>query len=234
MAILATIGFNTRVTIDDVATVEGIRSITPADIAYARQFGYRIKLLGVARKTSSGLDVRVHPAMIPERHQLASVEGVFNAVYVVGDAVGETMLYGAGAGSYPTASAVMGDILALAMPLAHGERPSTEAAPFDRVVPMRSVDDLHDRYFVRLALEDRPGILGEVAALFAARGVSLANVSQPTPVPGEPTALIVVTYLAREADVRAAGAEIAPLPGVCGKAAVIRVEDTEAWHREAL
>ena len=234
MAILATIGFNTRVTIDDVATVEGIRSITPDDIAYARQFGYRIKLLGVARKTSSGLDVRVHPAMIPERHQLASVEGVFNAVYVVGDAVGETMLYGAGAGSYPTASAVMGDILALAMPLAHGERPSTEAAPFDRVVPMRSVDDLHDRYFVRLALEDRPGILGEVAALFAARGVSLANVSQPTPVPGEPTALIVVTHLAREADVRAACAEIEALPGVCGKAAVIRVEDTEAWRREAL
>ena len=234
MAILATIGFNTRVTIDDVATVEGIRSITPDDIAYARQFGYRIKLLGVARKTPSGLDVRVHPAMIPERHQLASVEGVFNAVYVVGDAVGETMLYGAGAGSYPTASAVMGDILALATPLAHGERPSTEVAPFERVVPMRAVDDLHDRYFVRLSLEDRPGILGEVATLFAARGVSLANVSQPTPAPGASAALIVVTHLAREADVRTACAEIEGLPGVRGKAAVIRVEDTEAWRREAL
>lgn len=234
MAILATIGFNTRVTIDDVATVEGIRSITPADIAFARQFGYRVKLLGVARKTSSGLDVRVHPAMIPERHQLASVEGVFNAVYVVGDAVGETMFYGAGAGSYPTASAVMGDVLALATPIAHGECPSTEAAPFDRVVPMRSVDDLHDRYFVRLTLEDRPGILGEVAALFAANGVSLANVSQPTPAPGESTSLIVVTHLAREADVRAACAKIEKLAGVRGKAAVIRVEDTEAWRREAL
>ncbi len=234
MAILATIGFNTRVTLEDVATVEGIRSVTPEDIAFARQFGYRVKLLGVARKTPSGLDVRVHPAMIPERHQLASVEGVFNAVYVVGDAVGETMLYGAGAGSFPTASAVMGDILSLATPLAHGERPSTEAAPYARVLPMRSMDDLHDRYFVRLSLEDRPGILGEVAAVFAAHGVSLANVSQPTPAPGESTTLIVVTHLAREADVRAACSEIERLPDVHGPVATIRVEDTGAWTREAL
>lgn len=234
MAILATIGFNTRVTIDDVATVEGIRSITQDDIAFARQLGYRIRLLGVARKTATGLDVRVHPAMIPEHHQLASVEGVFNAVYVVGDAVGETMLYGAGAGSFPTASAVMGDILALATPLAHGERPSTEAAPYDRVIAMRSVADLHDRYCIRLALEDRPGILAEVAAVFAEHGVSLATVSQSEARPGESTSLAVVTHLAREADVRAACSRIETLAGVRGAAGVIRVEDTEAWKRGAL
>lgn len=234
MAILATIGFNTRVTLDDVSCVEGIRGVTAQDIAFARQLGYRVKLLGVARKTPEGLDVRVHPAMIPERHQLASVDGVFNAVYVVGDAVGETMFYGAGAGSFPTASAVMGDVLALATPIAHGERPQREAAPYDRVVPVRDVDELTDRYYVRLELDDRPGILGEVATLFAARGVSLANVSQPTPAPNEPTSLIVVTHLAREADVRAACAQIAGLEGVRGPAAVIRVEDTEAWKSEAL
>ncbi len=234
MAILATIGFNTRVTLDDVSTVEGIRSITAQDIAFAREFGYRVKLLGVARKTPAGLDVRVHPAMIPERHQLASVEGVFNAVYVVGDAVGETMLYGAGAGAFPTASAVMGDILALAAPLAHDERPSIEAAPYDRVLPMCPVAELHDRYFVRLVLEDRVGVLGEVASIFAEHGVSLANVSQPSAEPGLPTPLIVVTHLAREADVRAACRRIETLAGVRGTAAVVRVEDTDAWMSGAL
>ncbi len=234
MAILATIGFNTRVTLDDVATVEGIRSISPVDIDFARKLGYRVKLLGVARKTDSGLDVRVHPAMIPERHQLASVDGVFNAVYVVGDAVGETMFYGAGAGSFPTASAVMGDILAIATPLSRGERPGAEAAPYERVIPTRSIEELHDRYYIRLALEDRPGILGEVAALFAEHGVSLASVEQPGSVPSQSAMLIVITHRACEANVRAACERIAGLDGVQGEATVIRVEDTEAWKREAL
>lgn len=234
MAILASIGFNTRVTIEDVATVEGIRSVSAADVEFARQLGYRIKLLGVARKTEAGLDVRVHPAMIPERHQLASVDGVFNAVYVVGDAVGETMLYGAGAGAFPTASAVLGDILALAMPLAHGERPATEAAPYGRVLPMRAIGDLCDRYYVRLALDDRPGVLGEVAAIFAEHGVSLASVDQPAPLAGEPTSLIVVTHLAQEASVRAACEQIERLDDVLGAAVVIRVEDTAAWMQGSL
>ena len=234
MAILATIGFNTRVTLDDVSTVEGIRCVTAADVAFARQLGYRIKLLGVARRTPAGLDVRVHPAMIPERHQLASVDGVFNAVYVVGDAVGETMLYGAGAGSLPTASAVMGDVLALARPLAAGEKLAREARPFDRVVAMCPVSELHDRYYVRLALEDVAGVLSNVASIFAEHGVSLANVTQPTSEPGEHAALIVVTHLAREADVRAACARIEALEGVHGPATVIRVEDVAAWKGSGL
>jgi homoserine dehydrogenase len=234
MAVLATIGFNTRVELADGACVEGIRAVTSADVEAARRLGYRIKLLGVARKTPDGLDVRVHPAMIPERHQLASVDGVFNAVYVVGDAVGETMFYGAGAGSFPTASAVMGDVLALAVPLAHGEKPGREAAPYDRVVPMCPIDELRDRYYVRVALEDRPGMLGRVAQVFAARGVSLASVEQPVSAAGETTTLVVVTHLAREADVVAACAQIAELEGVRGPATVIRVEDTEAWKSAAL
>ena len=111
IAILATIGFNTRVTMDDVSLIEGIRGVSPVDVACAREWGYRVKLLAVARSTASGVDVRVHPAMLPIGHQLASVDGVFNAVYVVGDAVGETMYFGPGAGDFPTASAVMGDAL---------------------------------------------------------------------------------------------------------------------------
>ncbi len=234
MAILACIGFNTRVTLADVAVVEGIRSISTEDVDYARQLGYRIKLLGVARKTPQGLDVRVHPAMIPQSHQLARIDGVFNAVYVVGDAVGETMFYGAGAGAFPTASAVMGDILDLAIPLAHGERPSTEQAPYGRVIPMCDIADLRDRYYVRMALDDRPGILGEIAAIFGDADVSLASVSQPTTPQDGSAALMLITHLAREADVRAACAQIEKLDGVHSSPVVIRVEDTDAWTCEAL
>ena len=118
-AILASIGFGTRVTTDDVYQ-QGIRTIGAEDIAQARELGYTIKLLGIARNTDAGVDVRVHPTLIPADHMLAKVNGAMNAVYVVGDAVGETMFYGAGAGSFPTASAVVGDILSLSAQISRG------------------------------------------------------------------------------------------------------------------
>lgn len=229
MAVLASIGFNTRVTIDDIACVEGICELDTVDIAFASSLGYRVKLLGIARKTDAGLDIRVHPAMIPERHQLAGIDGVFNAVYVVGDAVGETMFTGAGAGAFPTASAVMGDVLAIAAPIASGLAPQAEPAPFGRVQEIRPLDDLVERYYLRISLEDRPGMLGRVATVFAECGVSLDTVSQPTPEDGSHACLIVVTHSAREGDVRTARERIASLPGVSGPIAMIRVEDTEAW-----
>lgn len=234
IAILATIGFNTRVTMDDVAVVEGIRGISSQDVRYAREFGYAIKLLGVARQTPEGLDVRVHPAMIARDHQLASVDGVFNAVYVVGDAVGETMLFGAGAGGFPTASAVMGDVLALATPIARGGSLLPEAEPYKRVEAIRDVASLREKYYVRLDFEDRAGILGQVATIFAEAGVSLEQVSQPTHEEGQPASLVVVTHQAQERDVRAALEHVRALPGVERVASVIRVEDTEAWRSGAL
>ena len=234
IAILATIGFNTRVTMDDVAVVEGIHSVTADDVRYASEFGYAIKLLGVARQTPEGLDVRVHPAMIAKDHQLASVDGVFNAVYVVGDAVGETMYYGPGAGAFPTASAVMGDVLALATPIARGGVLLAEAEPFKRVEAIRDVASLREKYYVRLVFADRAGILGQVAAIFAEAGVSLEQVSQPTHPKDEPASLVVVTHQATERDVRAALAKIESLDGVERIASVIRVEDTDAWRAGAL
>lgn len=230
MAVLATLGFNTRVTLDDIACVEGIRSLSALDIETARSLGYAVKLIGIARKMPDGLDVRVHPAMIPATHSLASVDGVLNAVYVVGDAVGETMFVGAGAGSFPTASAVLGDVLELAIPLAHGHRPQAEAAPYERVLAIRDVKSLIDRYYVRITLEDKPGMLGKVASYFADRGVSLASVSQPLASEGGPTSLIVVTHPAYERDVRGALAAIEGIDGVVAPATLIRVEDTAAWR----
>ena len=229
IAILATIGFNTRVTMDDVSLVEGIRGVSPVDVACAREWGYRVKLLAVARATPAGVDVRVHPAMLPATHQLASVDGVFNAVYVVGDAVGETMYLGPGAGGFPTASAVMGDVLALATPLANGSRPVAEAKPFDRVLPVCDPLDLTARYYVRLSLEDKPGILGPVASIFGNEGVSIALVSQPTHDETAVASLVLLTQPAKERSVRAALEAVREVDGVQEVCSVIRVEDTDSW-----
>ena len=214
---------------DDVLLIEGIRGVSPVDVACAREWGYRVKLLAVARSTASGVDVRVHPAMLPVGHQLASVDGVFNAVYVVGDAVGETMYFGPGAGDFPTASAVMGDVLALATPLAHGSKPLAEAKPFDRVLPVCNPLDLTTRYYVRLALEDRPGILGPVASVFGDEGVSIALVSQPSHDENASASLVLLTQPAQERAVQAALAKVREVEGVQEVCSVIRVEDTEAW-----
>lgn len=234
IAILATIGFNTRVTMDDVSTIEGIRSVDAKDVAYAGQLGYVVKLLAVARQTPDGLDVRVHPAMISCDHQLARVDGVFNAVYVVGDAVGETMYLGAGAGSFPTASAVMGDVLALATPIAAGVKPQAEAEPFKRTQALRESGDLMERYYVRLEFEDRVGILGEVASILGECGVSLEQVNQPAHADDEPASLVVVTHIAKESDVLAALRRITETEGIARVASLIRVEDTEAWLQGTL
>ncbi len=233
-AILATIGFNTRVTRDDISLVEGIRGVSLEDVRVAAELGYRIKLLAIARRTSSGLDVRVHPAMIPVEHMLASVDGVYNAVYVVGDAVGETMLYGAGAGSYPTASAVMGDVLELATPIAHDRVPLPEAEPFPRVEPIRPAESLHDRYYIRLTVADEPGILAEVAGVFGRNGTSLQQVRQHGGSQGSTVQIVLVTHRTLERDVRASLDELRGTAGVAAIDSMIRVEDTQAWKRDAI
>ncbi len=233
-AILATIGFNTRVTMDDVSVIEGIRGVALEDVRVAAKLGYRVKLLAIVRRTPTGLDVRVHPAMIPLDHQLASVDGVYNACYVVGDAVGETMFFGAGAGSFPTASAVMGDILALATPIAHGQTALPEAEPFPREQPIRPADSLHDRYYLRLSVGDEPGILASVAGVLGSHGVSLGQVLQTGEARDGDVDLVLVTHLSLERDVREALGELRGTAGVREVAALIRVEDTDAWKRDAI
>ncbi|WP_066833252.1 homoserine dehydrogenase [Collinsella ihumii] len=228
VAILSSIAFHTRVTTDDVFQ-EGIRNVSAADIAQAKSLGYVVKLLGIARNTADGVDVRVHPTMIPADHMLASVSGAMNAVYVVGDAVGETMFYGAGAGSFPTASAVVGDVLALADAISHNDKVQAEIEPYQRVLPLRPIDELETRYYVRLLVKDEVGTLAPVVDAFAAHGISISQINQLQDGDGSRCSVVFLTHTARERDMAAARAALEALDAVESVASVIRIEDVASW-----
>ncbi|OUO58402.1 homoserine dehydrogenase [Collinsella sp. An271] len=228
VAILSSIAFHTRVTTDDVFQ-EGIRNVSAADIAQAKSLGYVVKLLGIARNTADGVDVRVHPTMIPADHMLASVNGAMNAVYVVGDAVGETMFYGAGAGSFPTASAVVGDVLALADAISHNDKVQAEIEPYQRVLPLRPIDELETRYYVRLLVKDEVGTLAPVVDAFAAHGISISQINQLQDGDGSRCSVVFLTHTARERDMAAARAALEALDAVESVASVIRIEDVASW-----
>lgn len=223
IAILASIAFNSRVVLDQVPA-EGIRSLTPIDLGYARDMGYVIKLLALARRTDAGIDIRVHPTMIPSAHPLAGVNGVYNAIYVVGDAVGETMFFGEGAGSLPAASAVVGDVIEVARHLAK-DCLGLVGCTCTEHLEVRDMGDLTTRYYIRLQVADEPGVLATTSRVFADHGVSLASVMQPEVGEGRTAELVYVTHLASEAAVRASLDEIGALGVVDSVGAVIRVED---------
>lgn len=224
IAILASIAFNSRVTIEDVHA-EGIRNITPVDLDAAHDMGYCVKLLALAHRTDEGIDVRVHPTMLPLSHQLATVNGVFNAIYVTGDAVGETMFFGEGAGSAAAASAVMGDVLEVARHVQQGIAPIVGCTCTDSlaIVPM---DSLKTKYYIRFAVADRSGVLAATAGVFAKHNVSVFSVVQRGKKDGGSVDLVYVTHTAREKSVNAVLDEIAALDGVLlGEPSVIRVEE---------
>lgn len=224
IAILASIAFNSRVTLDQVPA-EGIRPVAPADIEYAREMGRTVKLLAIANRTDEGIDIRVHPTMIRDVHPLSSVNGVYNAIYVVGDAVGETMFFGEGAGSLPAASAVVGDLVEVARNLQNDCAPLVGCTCTEHH-PVRDIATLVTGYYVRLKVEDKPGVLAATAKVFGDHGVSLASVIQRVSAEDATTAeLVYVTHAAREADVRTALAVIDANPAVLEVSAVIRVED---------
>ena len=229
-AILASIGFSSRVTTDDVYQ-QGIRTISAEDISAAHDLGYTIKLLGIARNTAEGVDVRVHPTMIPLDHQLAKVSGAMNAVYVVGDAVGETMFYGAGAGSFPTASAVVGDILTLSDQISRGVAPLPESEPFSRNKPIRSMDELETKYYIRLRVADRVGALAEAVDVFAKHDISISLINQLEDGNSDSDAcsVIFLTHKALEKNVQDAAAALAASDCVSEVANVLRIEDVDAW-----
>ncbi|CDD86358.1 homoserine dehydrogenase [Collinsella sp. CAG:289] len=229
-AILASIGFSSRVTTDDVYQ-QGIRTISAEDISVAHDLGYTIKLLGIARNTAEGVDVRVHPTMIPLDHQLAKVSGAMNAVYVVGDAVGETMFYGAGAGSFPTASAVVGDILTLSEQISRGVAPLPESEPFSRNKPIRSMDELETKYYIRLRVADRIGALAEAVDVFAKHDISISLINQLEDGNSDSNAcsVIFLTHKALEKNVQDAAVALAASDCVSEVANVLRIEDVDAW-----
>lgn len=225
IAILASIAFNSRVTMDRVYA-EGIRRISPIDLAMAHEMGYAVKLLAHAYRTDAGIDVRVHPTMIPVSHQLATVNGVFNAIYTVGDAAGESMFFGEGAGAGPAASAVMGDVLEVARHLQMGIKPIVGCTCTDSL-PILSIEDLKTKYYIRFVVADRSGVLAAAADIFAKYDVSVKTVTQRGNAARDDVSLVFVTHTAEERNVRKAIDDILALDGVVtgGFPSVIRVQD---------
>ncbi len=218
-AILATLAFDVAVHADDVYR-EGIRGVSAADLRVAHRLGYVIKLIGVANVVDGRVGVRVHPAMLPAGHPLASVRGVFNAVYVEADATGPLMFYGKGAGAMPTGAAVVGDVIDAARGLVH-----TTTRPSDvhvGIADLRPIEELRTQYCVRLEVDDRPGVLAEVARSFGAHDVSIAQVWQDGVADG--AELVLVTHRSREADLRATVDALERVDSVRRVAGVIRVE----------
>jgi homoserine dehydrogenase len=196
-AIIASIAFGARVVAGDVYH-EGISGVTAADIAYAKRLGYVVKLLAIVEWVDESVGVRVHPAMVPVSHPLASVRESYNAVFIEGDAVGNLMFYGRGAGGFPTASAVLGDLIDAAANLKKG---SSATIGTLATVPIRPIDDATSEYYLNLEVTDKPGVLAAVAGVFGRHDVSIRTMEQEGL--GEEARIIFITHTAREADVQA-------------------------------
>lgn len=239
-AILASLAFHTRVAVDDVER-EGITGVTADDVEWAARTGYAIKLLAIAERqdgldgTPAGVQVRVHPALVPLEHPLAGVRGAFNAVFVEAEAAGELMFYGRGAGGAPTASAVLGDVVSVARHRVQGSKGPSESSYAD--LPVLPASAARTRYQVRLDVVDRPGVLAQVAAVLATHDVSIEAVRQtPAPHPAEPAStaghadgevtarLIITTHEASEQALAATVEAIAALDVVRRVISVLRVE----------
>jgi homoserine dehydrogenase len=225
--ILASLAFRTYVDLGDIHT-EGITGVTGQDIAYARELGYRIKLLAIAKTDpgTGGLEVRVHPTMIPASSPLAAVSGVFNAVFITGDNVGDLMFYGRGAGQMPTASAVVSDTVEIASRLAHGipalhlDLPPSSPGG----VAIRPMESIRSAYYLRVMVEDRPGVLAQIAGILGQNDISILSLLQKGRGTGEAVPIVLMTHEARERDMRAALGAIDRLPVVATRTAMIRVE----------
>ena len=228
LTILASLAFGIPLQFDKCYT-EGISRIEPQDVAYAEEFGYRIKHLGVTRRTEKGIELRVHPTLIPERRLIANVDGVMNAVLVKGDAVGPTLYYGAGAGSLPTASAVVADIIDVARTLTTDPENRVPHLAFQpgelsdmSVLP---IDDVVTAYYLRMTVEDRPGVLAAVSGILSEHGISIEAMQQKEPAEGETQVpLVMLTQSVRESQMNAALGGIEALDSVAGEVTRIRVE----------
>lgn len=222
-AILASLAFDTVIGFKDVS-VEGISHITEDDIEYGLNLGYVIKLLAVGRDTEEGIDVRVHPVFLPKTHPLASVNGVFNAIFVRGNVIGDAMFYGRGAGSLPTASAVVADIIEIARDIVSDTtgRMSYKVGEKKKLCP---VEKTQSSYYLRLVVADEPGVLGEIATTFGRAGVSLKSVIQARWTEEGDAEIVAVTHVVTHAAASAAVDALEALPVVREVRSLIRVAD---------
>lgn len=228
LAIMAAIGFGIPVQFEK-AHVEGISKLAQQDIGYAGELGYRIKLLGIAKRKDAGFELRVHPTLIPERQLIANVEGVMNAILVKGDAVGQTMYYGAGAGSEPTASAVVADLVDVARMLSADPAHRVPYLAFqpDQLsdAPVLAMGEVETSYYLRLRVADQAGVLADITRILADQGISIEALVQKEPQAGEQQVdIILLTHLTQEKKIDAAIQRIEALPVVSGKVTRLRME----------
>jgi homoserine dehydrogenase len=227
LAILVMLCFGTRVRVEDLF-VEGIERLQPIDFEMAERFGYVIKPLVIAASHEDGLEARVHPAMIPRGWMLAAVSGAKNALYVTSYALGSSLYYGAGAGMMPTAMAVVSDLIEVTRNVAAGSTGRLPLRSYSHMqqLPMRSMDAIVGRYYMRFAVLDRPGVLGQLTTVLGEHEISLSQVVQEGPRdPGRPVNVVVMTHRAREGNVRHALAQIARLSVVVEAPALIRMAE---------
>jgi homoserine dehydrogenase len=228
LTILASIAFGIPLQFDKVY-VEGITGVTAMDVNYAEALGYRIKLLGIARRAANGIELRVHPTLIQERRLIANVDGVMNAVLVKGDAVGPTLYYGAGAGAEPTASSVVADIIDVVRTLTSDPENRVPHLAFQpgaiADVPILTIAEVETAYYLRLSASDQPGVLADVTRILADLGISIEAILQKEPPPGDSQLpVILLTHKVREHDMNQAIARIEALPTIGGSVKRIRME----------
>lgn len=228
LSIMAAIGFGIPVQFEK-AHVEGISKLTQDDIRYAEELGYRIKLLGIAKRKAAGFELRVHPTLIPSSQLIANVEGVMNAILVKGDAVGQTMYYGAGAGSEPTASAVVADLVDVARMLTADPEHRVPHLAFQHdqlsAVPILPMGEVETSYYLRLRVVDKAGVLADITRILADQDISIEALVQKEPHAGQQHVdIIMLTHLTQEKKIDTAIQRIEALPVVSGKITRIRME----------
>ncbi len=229
LTLLIQLAFGTAVRFADIA-VEGIRHVSQLDINFAREFGYVIKLLAIAKQDGDGIEARVHPTMVPRQHLLADVNGAYNAIAVQGDALGASMYFGLGAGMMPTATAVVADLMDVARNLLGQNRgrvaPLGYPLALQRRLPLKSMDDLVSEYYLRFMVVDRPGVLAKISGILGTHEISIASVIQKEREHGASVPIVIRTHHARERNLRKALQAIDRLSAVRAKSALIRIEDS--------
>jgi homoserine dehydrogenase len=230
LTIMVSLAYGTPVNFKEVYT-EGITRLTPLDIAYAKEFGFTIKLLAIAKCSEGEIEARVHPTMVASSSQIAKVDGVYNAIQLVGDAVEDVVLYGRGAGSLPTGSAVVGDIVAIGRNLLKGATgrvpPASVQQDQRRPLRMRPMEEISSLYYLRFMVLDRPGVLSHIAGVLGKHGISISKVLQQGRKEGQTVPVVIMTHQAREREVRLALHEIDTMPFISEPTTLIRVEGTD-------
>lgn len=229
LTILSSIAFGIPLQPEKVY-MEGIREVTPLDVSYAEALGYRIKLLGIARRSREGIELRVHPTLIPQRRLIANVDGVMNAVLIKGDAVGPTLFYGAGAGAEPTASAVVADLIDVVRTLTSDPDNRVPHLAFQRTaiaeIPILPMGRVETAYYLRMSASDQPGVLADVTRILADHSISIEAILQKEPPEGEAQLpIIMLTHRVNENELDQAILKIEGLPTITGKIRRIRLEN---------